>query len=255
MKKADICLIALLILLVPAGWSNSETEPGVLASFTVVSTEKTTPELTEAPESESRQVEVAIYAKVSEKSLLGEYTYSDYVIKDNGQILQFTQYQSQYGKKQAIETTYLEYNDEGQLISKKEVSRYGYDQTNYIYNKDGLVEREYSTSDFSIQNGNEFVYTYTFDQKGRIETKKAKNVNSDYWLEYSYIYNNDGLIERERQHSKNSTYIIYYIYDEHGNPIEEHVSELNNPTNGWVNYYTYACIGTYTIYEPESVDN
>ena len=194
-------------------------------------------------------VEKEIWVVSKEESLLGTYEYSGYEYNDQGQITQFVRAQLLGFRKSEV-LHYLEYDDQGRLVSENSVSGYGYEKVNYVYNAEGYIEREYWTSDFSVENGKEFIYTYTFDENGQIAMKTCTNINSDYVLEYTYVYNEDGTVARERQHSNSgSTYITEYVYDENGNVIEEHISELNNSSDGWINYYSYECIGTYTVYE------
>lgn len=193
-------------------------------------------------------IEKEIYAKVSAKTLIGTYEYSDYVVNEKGQIIEFVE-KAKYGTPV---THQLEYDEDGHLVSENCVGKNGYEKYNYVYNSDGLVEREYASSDWSLENGKEFTYTYTFNDKGEVETKTEKNINvPDYETEYSYVYDSDGRVSRKREYNKSSgnTYITDNVYDEHGNLIEEHVSTLNNSNGSWVNYYEYECIGTYTVYE------
>jgi len=190
----------------------------------------------------SKKIEKDLYVLVFEDGPVFDYTYSNYVYNEAGQITEYRRAED----GNSIGTYYLEYDNEGKLISQKRVNDYGYEIVNYVYDSDGYLIRQYSSSDWSNENGKEFTYTYTFNEKGQIATKRSQNINvEDAWLEYSYDYNEDGLVIRERQHSPWSTHIIEYIYDEFGNVIEKHSSVLNNHEERRVTYYTYECIGTY----------
>lgn len=193
-----------------------------------------------------KPVEKDLYVLVWEDTILGTYEYSNYVYNEKGQV---TQYCKGREGKDVQSTFCLEYNQDGTLASETENNSKGYERVNYIYNQDGYVERMYWTSDYSNENGKEFVCDYTFNSKGQIDTKTVVNVNTGYTMEHSYIYDEKGLVIREREHTKNNTFIIEYTYDEYANVIEKHISQLHNAEEGYDAYYKYKCIGTYIAYE------
>ena len=179
-----------------------------------------------------------IYALTESNEFGTKATYTDYVYNEKGLITSYTE----KGNGRPGQYT-NEYDDKNNLITETRKSVYGTDVITHEYDESGLeVKCSYADDHGSINNGKEFAYTYTFDDKGRVATKAEDNLHADYTMVYSYTYNDDDTIDTETQTSPNSTYTIKYTYDENGNVIKK-VSTNKDTGKSTTDTYKYECIG------------
>ena len=215
MKKLIALLVALVMLLTFAACGEA-TQP--------------TEEATQPTEETVQLVEVE--GLLSEKGAYREYTYSDHVLNDQGQVI------SRKVKGDSNRTDTFEYDEQGRLIKNTRASYYGEEIWTYTYDENGLLVEEF-------QGDRTFKNTYTVDDQNRILTKTMVNTDGGYTMVYSYTYNEDGTVATETQKSPNSTYVITFTYDNQGRVIKE-VAVKEGESSGSTTYYTYGVVGSYT---------
>lgn len=179
-----------------------------------------------------------IWALSEEQNALGTYTYTDYKLDRSGNVLNYT-YAENGGQPHKVTQTF---DENGNLTSKLDESSYGYDLAYFTYNEKNELVEETWESDFSIQNGKDFKYTYTYDETGRKTGRHTEAQHVEYTMDETYEYDAKGLLIKRTEESENSAYEITLTYDENGNLAREQSVNLNT---GSVNdsYYTYEIIG------------
>lgn len=197
------------------------------------SSEKQTEPIAEP--TEPTEVAIEVEALVSELGGYLEYTYSDHILNEKGQVVS----RQVDGFNKRTET--FEYDDQGRMV-----------KCNMIYANDDEIYTDTYTYDESgllveaCEGSNSFVYTYTLDEQGRVMTKKCVNINSSSGatMIYTYTYNEDGTVATETQKSRKSTYVITYTYDEKGRVSTARAVE-EGERSGVTTRYTYAVVGSY----------
>lgn len=224
MKKFALLTLALIMAMCmvacgeqPAAGVNSEpaTEP---TTAPVVTTEPTV-------------AAIEVEDVVSEMGGYLQYTYSDHVLNEKGQVI------SRKVSGDSRRTDTFEYDDQGRVVKCTRTSSYGDDIWTYTYDENGLLVEEF-------QGDRTFLNTYTMDEQGRVVTKKSVNKDSNYTMIYTYTYNDDGTVATETQKSPNSTYVITFTYDAKGR-VATAKSVKEGASSGVTTRYTYAVVGSY----------
>lgn len=193
------------------------------ASCGGTATEKTTAEET------TLCTGVEVEALLSETGGYLEYTYSDHVLNEKGQVV------SRRVKGDSNRTDTFEYDEEGRIVKNVRTSAYGDEIYTYTYDEKGLLVEEF-------QGDRTFNNTYTLDENGRILTKTSVNADGGYTMVYTYTYNDDGTVATETQQSERSTYVITFTYDEKGRVATE-TSCKEGESGSVVTRYTYGVVG------------
>ena len=185
-----------------------------------------------------------IWALVEEQGPLGTYTYTDYKLDRNGNVLSYS-YGENGSPTHKVTQTFFE---NGLLESKLDESSYGYDLLYCTYDEKGVLIEEEWESDFSVQNGKDFVYTYEYDENGRAISRHSEAQHAEYVMDETYEYNAKGQLIKRTEKSETSAYEITLTYDENGNLAREQSVNLDT---GSVNdtYYTCEIIGHKAIAE------
>ena len=173
-----------------------------------------------------------VEALISEKGGFLEYTYSNHVINDKGQI------ESRQVSGDSRRTDTFEYDDQGRVVKVTRSSAYGDEIWTYTYDENGLLIEEF-------QGDRTFNNTYTFDDQNRIKTKTSVNADSGYTMVHTYTYNQDGTVATEIQASETSTYELTFTYDQKGRVVKQVAVNLEDFSPS-TTIYTYGVVGTYT---------
>ena len=142
----------------------------------------------------SEPEKIPVYELVRSKIYSSTYTYSDFVLDENGRVLEKKVSGSEKG------TYTYEYDAEGRVIAKNFTSiSGGYDNYTYTYNEFGLKASEVESSN-NIRDGNTFVYEYEYDEQNRPVKMTCVNTASDnYSMLYTYEYDENGNVAVETQ--------------------------------------------------------
>ncbi len=201
--------------------------------------------------SEPEPEEIPVYELVVSKSKENKstYTYSDFVLDENGRVLEKKVSGSNTG------TYTYEYDAEGRVIAKNFTSRSGgYDNYTYTYNEFGLKASEVESSN-DIRDGNTFVYEYEYDEQNRPVKMTWVNTASDnFSMLYTYEYDENGNVAVETQTTyadglngpAGNSYKIQHTYDEEGRVVKS-VSQKAGESSTSTRTYTYDCVGYYTV--------
>ena len=224
MKKLIAILLALMIALSLAACSGNNSPKSNTSQSDSDPIDSTTPE--EMEES------VPVFAKTKETLYGHTYVYSDYTIDENGRIT---------GYKKDNEKYTLTYDEKGNLLTEKHELSNGKPYTDtYTYDEKNMPIRH----DDSSRN-NTYVFTYEYDNQGRVIKKHSELKDGDYPQDWLYEYDENDVLIKETQVSKHSTYEITYSYDENGNVKSQ---TAVNKEDGSTDYQpvTYEIVGYYT---------
>ena len=255
-KKAVTLLLAGLLLTVcascgtkmPVRSSEANGLPETAPTATAEQTAATQPAATEAPALPTTEAPaqppaepVPVYAKTYESGV-ETYTYSDYTLDEQGRITGYTQTPVNGGKH----TFTLTYDENGNLLSERDESSHGYDLRLCRYDENGTLVQTRYESDWSIQNGKVFNYTYEYDAQGRVSKKHTTAEHAaDYYMDETFTYDDAGRVTQRTEASASNTYDITLSYDANGNLASE--SAVNRESGkGFVTTYTYEIVGYYT---------
>ena len=202
-----------------------------------------------ADASEPEPEEIPVYELVVSKKDKSTYTYSDFVLDENGRVLEKKVSGSNTG------TYTYEYDAEGRVIAKNFTSRSGsYDNYTYTYNEFGLKASEVESSS-GIRDGNTFVYEYEYDEQNRpIKMTWVNTASDNYSMLYTYEYDENGNVAVETQTTyadglngpAGNSYKIQHTYDEEGRVVKS-VSQKAGESSTSTSTYTYDCVGYYTV--------
>ena len=168
----------------------------------------------------SEPEKIPVYELVRSKIYSSTYTYSDFVLDENGRVLEKKVSGSEKG------TYTYEYDAEGRVIAKNFTSiSGGYDNYTYTYNEFGLKASEVESSN-DIRDGNTFAYEY--DENGNVAVE----------TQTTYA---DGL-----NGPAGNSYKIQHTYDEEGRVVKS-VSQKAGESSTSTRTYTYDCVGYYTV--------
>ncbi|MBQ1186092.1 MAG: hypothetical protein IIX54_00180 [Clostridia bacterium] len=188
---------------------------------------------TEEPKNDNTSATtVEVEDLLSEKGGFLEYTYSNHVINDKGQI------ESRQVSGDSRRTDTFEYDDQGRVVKVTRSSAYGDEIWTYTYDENGLLIEEF-------QGDRTFNNTYTLDDQNRVKTKTSVNADSGYTMVYTYTYNEDGTVATETQASETSTYELTFTYDQKGRVVKQVAVNLEDFSPS-TTIYTYGVVGTYT---------
>ena len=202
-----------------------------------------------AEASEPEPEKIPVYELVESKIYSSTYTYSDFVLDEDGRVLEKKVSGSENG------TYTYEYDDEGRVIAENYTSRSGsYDNYTYTYNEFGLKATEVESSS-GIRDGNTFVYDYEYDDQNRPVKMTSVNTAADnYSMLYTYEYDENGNVAVETQTTyadgldgpAGNSYEIHHTYDEEGRVVKS-VSQKVGESSTSTNTYTYDCVGYCTV--------
>lgn len=201
-----------------------------------------------AGSSEPEPEQIPVYELVESKIYSSTYTYSDFVLDENGRVLEKKVSGSDTG------TYTYEYDAEGHVIAENFTARSGsYDNYTYTYNEFGLKASAVESSS-GIRDGNTFVYEYEYDEQNRPVKMTWVNTASDnYSMLYTYEYDENGNVAVETQTTyadgldgpAGNSYEIHHTYDAEGRVIKS-VSQKAGESSTNTSTYTYDCVGYYT---------
>ena len=199
--------------------------------------------------SEPEPEKIPVYELVRSKIYSSTYTYSDFVLDENGRVLEKKVSGSEKG------TYTYEYDAEGRVIAENFTSiSGGYDNYTYTYNEFGLKASEVESSS-GIRDGNTFVYEYEYDEQNRPIKMTCVNTASDnFSMLYTYEYDENGNVAVETQTTyadglngpAGNSYKIQHTYDEEGRVVKS-VSQKAGESSTSTRTYTYDCVGYYTV--------
>lgn len=202
-----------------------------------------------ADASEPEPEEIPVYELVVSKRNKSTYTYSDFVLDENGRVLEKKVSGSDTG------TYTYEYDAEGRVIAENFTNRSGsYDNYTYTYNEFGLKASAVESSS-GIRDGNTFVYEYEYDEQNRpIKMTWVNTASDNYSMLYTYEYDENGNVAVETQTTyadglngpAGNSYKIQHTYDAEGRVVKSVSQEVGESSTS-TSTYTYDCVGYYTV--------
>lgn len=278
MKKiVSLILVLYLVLSVCAcggGEQNASEAPETTVTTAIPTTEALVPF---ADLEEEYMVELPVYALEQWHVTLGDrgYTYSDFVLDDQGRILSWKAQESNAKVGFGYSCTYdeagrltsmtydnslygytqtYEYNELGQLISATKTEP---DDAEYYltvtrtYDENGMESGSYTASSSDFYDGGIDANKYEFDELGRISKVSDYSVDMDYLREYTYEYDEAGRVIRSTDSIVDEGVLkeIYentYAYDFYGFPVKVSVDntyDYKDDTSKWEETASYAVAG------------
>lgn len=216
--------------------------------------DSSTSDETQAPAEDSSY---PVYALKQYTNLLGRYDLDDYELNDAGQITAYKVYEVKSGKRSASPTSVvITYDNAGNPVKVRYESYSGYEELMRTFDDKGNVTRETWSSDYSLIDGRDFVYTYIFDSDGRISEETATSADASNYIVRTYNYAKDGTVlsytekNYEPDGSLHSDWLIEVECDGNGNITKQNVIDNEDPSGGWINTFEYDEIGNGSQMQP-----
>lgn len=206
-------------------------------------------------EEEAPEVELMGISKYSRTQFgeLMEYDVTDHRVNENGQITQFDVYRTNIEKvgDSAIEQEHipsdnsiivLERDDSGSIAAARtEIPGYGYQMHELTY-KDGLIDTDSYSSDWSTLAPYTLQYTYE-KADGNISLMNAECIQGDQaTYPYAYEYNDTGDVDKVVLDPEAASHAYVEIeYDENGNVTK--ITNFNADGPFLVREFEYTSLG------------